>query len=151
MQRLNEYGLYVKSKKCSFDQRQVEFSGYIVSSDGIAMDPTKVQTVLDRQIPQTLRDEKFVFGVRIFLSQVHQRLFKGHIALPQLTQKNRPCVWSTNTNSAFEAIKQAFTVYIQLFVNFERKEEVQPKPNCALRGFLKPFSVKACEWKHYYS
>ena len=31
LQRLHGYGLYAKLEKCSFDQRQVEFFGYIVS------------------------------------------------------------------------------------------------------------------------
>ena len=46
LQRLREYGLYAKLEKCSFDQRQVEFLGYIVSSHGISMDPGKVQTFI---------------------------------------------------------------------------------------------------------
>ena len=51
LQRLREYGLYAKLEKCSFDQCQVEFLGYIVSSNGISMDPSKVQKILDWQTP----------------------------------------------------------------------------------------------------
>ena len=47
LQRLREYGLYAKLEKCSFDQSQVEFLGYVVSQKGISMDPSKVQTILD--------------------------------------------------------------------------------------------------------
>ena len=39
---LREHGLYVKLEKCSFDYNQVEFLGYVISSEGISMDPTKV-------------------------------------------------------------------------------------------------------------
>ena len=46
LQRLQEYGLYAKLEKCSFDLNQVEFLGYIVSSEGISIDPAKVQTIL---------------------------------------------------------------------------------------------------------
>ena len=45
--RLREYGLYAKLEKCSFDQNHVEFLGYVVSQQGISMDPSKVQTVLN--------------------------------------------------------------------------------------------------------
>ena len=47
LQRLQEYGLYAKREKCSFDQSQVEILGYVVSQKGISMDPSKVQTILD--------------------------------------------------------------------------------------------------------
>ena len=46
LKRLREHGLYANLEKCSFDCNQVEFLGYVISSEGISMDPTKVQTVL---------------------------------------------------------------------------------------------------------
>ena len=45
LQRLREYGLYAKLEKCSFDENQVEFLGYMISEDGIYMDPSKDQTI----------------------------------------------------------------------------------------------------------
>jgi hypothetical protein len=47
---VRDYKLYAKLEKCSFDCKQVEFLGYIVSSEGISMDPAKVQTMLDLQV-----------------------------------------------------------------------------------------------------
>jgi hypothetical protein len=49
--RLREYGLYAKLEKCAFNKSQVEFLGYVISQDGIAMDPSKVQTSLGWQRP----------------------------------------------------------------------------------------------------
>ena len=51
LKRLRENGLYAKLEKCSFDCKQVEFLGYVISSKGISMDPANVQTVLEWQIP----------------------------------------------------------------------------------------------------
>ena len=45
--RLQEYGLYAKLEKCTFDENHVEFLGYVISHNGISMDPSKVQAVLD--------------------------------------------------------------------------------------------------------
>ena len=45
--RLRKYGLYAKLEKCSFDCNEVEFSDYTISSKGIFMYPTKVQTILE--------------------------------------------------------------------------------------------------------
>ena len=54
--RLREYGLYAKLEKCAFDKSQVEFLGYVISQDGISMDTSKVQTVLNWQILSSVRD-----------------------------------------------------------------------------------------------
>ena len=66
LRRLQEYGIYVKLEKCSFDIKQVEFLGYIVSSEGISMDPTKVQTILEWRTPQSMRDVQCFLGFANF-------------------------------------------------------------------------------------
>ena len=53
---LREHGPYAKLEKCSFDCNQVEFLGYVISSEGISMDPAKVKTVVEWQTPRSLRD-----------------------------------------------------------------------------------------------
>ena len=62
LRRLREYGLYAKLEKCSFGQNQVEFLGYVVSSDGIAMDPMKVQAILEWKTPLSVRDVQCFLG-----------------------------------------------------------------------------------------
>jgi hypothetical protein len=56
LQRLRDYGLYAKLKKCSFDCTKVEFLGYVVFVEGVSMDPTKVQTILDWKTPRSVWD-----------------------------------------------------------------------------------------------
>ena len=114
LQRLREYGLYAKLEKCSFDQCQVEFLGYIVSSNGIAMDPSKVQTIMDWQTPQSVRDVQCFLGFANFYRKFIKDYSKMVLPLTQLTQKNRPFVWSIETNSAFEGLKQVFT-FVPIF------------------------------------
>jgi transposase InsO family protein len=109
LQRLREYGLYAKLEKCSFDQNQVEFLGYIVSSSGISMDPTKVQTILDWKTPQSVRDVQCFLGFANFYRKFIKDYSKIVLPLTQLTQKDQVFIWSTNANSAFEGLKQAFT------------------------------------------
>ena len=56
LKRLQEHGLYAKLEKCSFGCNQVEFLGYVISSEGISMDPAKVKTVVEWQTPRSVRD-----------------------------------------------------------------------------------------------
>ena len=54
LKRLREHGLYAKLEKCSFEYNQVEFLGYVISSEGISMDPAKVKMVVEWQNPRSL-------------------------------------------------------------------------------------------------
>jgi len=45
--RLCEHQLYAKFSKCEFWLKKVPFLGHILCKDGISVDPSKVQEVLD--------------------------------------------------------------------------------------------------------
>jgi hypothetical protein len=54
LQRLRDHQLYAKFNKCEFWLTKVQFLGHVVSSEGISMDPSKVQEVLDWKPPRTV-------------------------------------------------------------------------------------------------
>ena len=61
-----ENGLFVKVEKCVFHAQSVPFLGYIVSSEGIRMDPDEVKAVIDwLQIP--VRPYSGFWGSPIFI------------------------------------------------------------------------------------
>ena len=47
LQRLRDHRLYAKFSKCEFWLDSVKFLGHIISSEGISIDPSKVQEVMD--------------------------------------------------------------------------------------------------------
>jgi hypothetical protein len=47
LQCLRDHQLYVKFSKCAFWLKEVLFLGHVISTEGIAVDPSKVQEVLD--------------------------------------------------------------------------------------------------------
>jgi hypothetical protein len=47
LSRLREHQLYTKFSKCEFRLKKVPFLGHVLSGDGISVDPTKVQEVMD--------------------------------------------------------------------------------------------------------
>ncbi len=55
LQRLLENGLFVKTEKCVFHAQSVSFLGYIISSEGVRMDPDKVKAVVDWPSPDSLK------------------------------------------------------------------------------------------------
>lgn len=48
-------------KKCSFGQHEVEYFGHKISTEGLAVDPWKVESVRNWLVPKTVK------GVRGFL------------------------------------------------------------------------------------
>jgi hypothetical protein len=53
-QRLRDHQLYAKFIKCEFWLSEVQFLSHVISSEGISMDPGKVQEVLDWKSPRTV-------------------------------------------------------------------------------------------------
>ena len=45
MDRLVDWGMFCKASKCTFLTKSVEFLGYIVTPEGVVMDPTRVKTI----------------------------------------------------------------------------------------------------------
>jgi hypothetical protein len=54
LQRLRDHQLYAKFSKCAFWLKEVPFLGYVVSAEGIAIDPNKVQELLDWKSPRSV-------------------------------------------------------------------------------------------------
>jgi hypothetical protein len=54
LQRLCDHRLYAKLSKCEFWLDSVKFLGHTISSEGISVDPTKVQEVMDWKPPTSV-------------------------------------------------------------------------------------------------
>jgi hypothetical protein len=106
---LRDKQLYAKFSKCEFWLKNVPFLGYVLSSEGISVDPTKVQEVLDWKAPTT------VFEVRSFLGLAgyyrHFILDFSKIAKPmtRLLQKDEKFVWTPKCDEAFHTLRTLLT------------------------------------------
>jgi hypothetical protein len=63
LQRLRDHRLYAKFSKCDFWLREIKFLGHTISQDGIAVDPEKVQEVMDWKPPTTVRQIQSFLGL----------------------------------------------------------------------------------------
>ncbi|WVZ93534.1 hypothetical protein U9M48_039505 [Paspalum notatum var. saurae] len=109
LSRLREHKLYAKFSQCAFWLKEVAFLGHILSAKGVAVDPSKVEDVLNWKQPQT------VIEIRSFLSLAgyYRRFIKdfSRIAKPMtaLTQKNAKFAWSPKCEEAFGTLKKLLT------------------------------------------
>jgi hypothetical protein len=58
--------LYINLKKCAFATDCVEFLGFIVRTDGVMMDPSRVETVLKWPTPASFKDVQIFIGFANF-------------------------------------------------------------------------------------
>jgi len=104
--RLRTTNLKLKPSKCFLCQRSVEFLGHVVSEEGLAMQPSKVEAI-DKWT--TCRD---VSEVRAFMgiSGYYRRFIKDFstIAAPlyDLTRKESEFRWTPECQDAFEELKR---------------------------------------------
>lgn len=50
------HDLFTKFEKCTFDQSSTEFLGHILSSEGIRMDPQKVEAICSWTVPRSCQE-----------------------------------------------------------------------------------------------
>ncbi|WVZ75812.1 hypothetical protein U9M48_023843 [Paspalum notatum var. saurae] len=87
LSRLREHKLYTKFSKCAFWLKEVAFLGHILSAKGVAVDPSKVEDVLNWKQPQTMTE--------IQIPLLHQGFLKNFKAYDSVnTEKYKVCVES---------------------------------------------------------
>jgi len=53
---LRENKIYEKMSKCSFFQSKIYYLGHIISSEGIVVDPTKIDAILEWPTPSNVHE-----------------------------------------------------------------------------------------------
>lgn len=109
LQRLREKKLCAKFSKCEFWLNQVIFLGHTVSKEGISVDPSKVQAILEWQKPRTVKEIRSFLG----LAGYYRRFVAGFAQLVKpltaLTKQKTPFVWSAACEESFQELKKRLT------------------------------------------
>ncbi|GKE74880.1 putative reverse transcriptase domain-containing protein [Tanacetum coccineum] len=96
LELLKKEQLYAKFSKCEFWIPKVQFLGHVIDSQGIHVDPAKIESVKDWASPKS--------------AGYYRRFIEGFskIAKPmtKLTQKKIKFEWSDKAEAAFQLIKQ---------------------------------------------
>ena len=60
---LRQHRLYAKIQKCEFSKPSMTFVGFMVSRDGIGMDPAKVSAITEWPVPRSVKEVQQFLGV----------------------------------------------------------------------------------------
>ena len=89
---LKEKKLFAKLSKCEFWLREVSFLGRVISKGGIAVDPSKVEVVLQWETPKSVFEIRSFLGLAGYYRRFIKGFFKLALPLTQLTRKGQAFV-----------------------------------------------------------
>ncbi|MBW0579247.1 hypothetical protein O181_118962 [Austropuccinia psidii MF-1] len=109
LQRLSDNNLFAKASKCVFHASSVEYLGYVVSSDGLRMDSSKVQQILNWPQPKNIKGLQSFLGFANFYRHFIKNYDKKITSLTSLLQKDSNLIFNEEALSQFQSLKEAFT------------------------------------------
>ena len=144
LERLRRFGLYASLKKCDFFTTKVEFLGFMVFTNGIAMDQRRVATIQEWRKPKLYHEIQVFLGfVNFYWRFIH---YYSQIASPltgllkgsQKGVKSRPFEWPETADQAFQRLTDVFNEAL-LLKHFDPQLSIQIETDAleyALAGIL---------------
>src|ERR1044072_6557019 len=90
LQILRTKKLYANAAKCEFWLEEVKFLGHVISREGIAVDPSKVEAVMAWERPKTVTEIRSFLGLAGYYRRFIEGFAKIAGPLTKLTRKNQP-------------------------------------------------------------
>ena len=110
-EKLAKAGLKLKPSKCEFFKSSLKYLGHIVSKDGIATDPHKIEAIRNWPTPETVTDVHSFTGFTNYYRKFIKRYAKISRPLRELTsgengkKKNHRVEWTNRCKESFDTLK----------------------------------------------
>jgi hypothetical protein len=109
LQRLRDHKLYAKFSKCESWLNSVKFLGHTISHDGISVDPSKVQEVMDWKPPKSVHQIRSFLGLEGYYHRFIPNFSRIAKPMTKLLKKGVKFVWSEACEKAFHTLRQHLT------------------------------------------
>jgi hypothetical protein len=101
--------LYAKFSKCEFWLDTVKFLGHTISSDGISVDPSKVQEVLDWKPPTSVHQIRSFLGLAGYYRRFILNFSRIAKPMTERLKKGVKFSWDQQCEDAFHTLKAHLT------------------------------------------
>jgi hypothetical protein len=110
LQQLRDHRLYAKFSKCEFWLNTVKFLGHTISGDGISIDPSKVQEVMDWQPPTSVHQIRNFLGLAGYYRRFIPDFSKIAKPMTELLKKGVKFSWDQRCEDAFHTLRDHLTI-----------------------------------------
>jgi hypothetical protein len=124
LERLGQQKLYAKFSKCEFWMEKVAFFGHVLSAEGIAMDPPKVESVTKWEQPLNVTDVRSFLGMAGYYHRSIENFSKIAKPMTELLKNNTKFEWSEACERSFQELKRRLTTTPVLTLPDIRKDFV---------------------------
>ncbi|GKD86961.1 putative reverse transcriptase domain-containing protein, partial [Tanacetum coccineum] len=101
LELLKKEELYAKFSKCEFWIPKVQFLGHVIDSEGIHVDPTKIESIKDWTSPKSPTEIHQFLGFAGYYQRFIEEFSKIAKPMTKLTQKKVKFVWGDKQEAAF--------------------------------------------------
>jgi hypothetical protein len=109
LQHLRDHKLYAKFSKCEFLLDSVKFLEHTISKEGIFVDPSKVQEVMDWKPPKSVHQIRSFLGLAGYYHRFILDFSRIAKHMTELLKKGVKFVWSEACEKAFHTLRQHLT------------------------------------------
>jgi hypothetical protein len=109
LQRLRDHHLYAKFSKCEFWLNTVKFLGHTISDDGISIDPSKVQEVMDWKSPTSVHQIRSFLGLAGYYRRFIPDFSRIAKPMTELLKKGVKFSWDKKCEDAFHTLRDHLT------------------------------------------
>ena len=106
---LREHKLYGKLSKFSFYQSRIHYLGHVISGEGIAMDPTKIEAIMEWPAPMNFTEVRSFMGLPGYYRRFVERFSKIANPITKLQKKKKKFVWTEKCVEEFRRLKELST------------------------------------------
>ncbi|GKC48553.1 putative reverse transcriptase domain-containing protein, partial [Tanacetum coccineum] len=147
LELLKKEELYAKFFKCKFWLPNVQSLGHMIDSQGIHVDPTKIESIKDWASPKTPTEIRQFLGLVGYYRRFIEGFLKIAKPMTKLTQKKVKFFWGDKQEAAFQVIKQKLCSALILSLP-ERSEDFIAYCDASIKELgAVVFALKI--WRHY--
>jgi hypothetical protein len=114
LERLRQQKLYAKFSKCEFRMEKVAFLGHVLSAEGRAVDPSKVESVTKWEQPLNVTDIRSFLGLAGYYRKFIENFSKIAKPMTELLKNNTKFEWSEACEKSFQELKKRLTTALTL-------------------------------------
>ena len=130
LEKLYAANLKLDPEKYDFHKTEVDFLGYVITTEGIKVDPNKIKALQEYPIPGTVKEVQSFLGTINFNRQFIEGFSKIALPLTEITKKEVGFKWTKLQEKAFQNLKKA-CVSLPVLRTFEPGQPIRIETNAS--------------------